>query len=109
MKTKENTQKVNHKPVDYLKSLMVFSLMILPRLLFAADDVANDIQELYKDVIEPVINVVVVIGITVSAVYGGFLFFQGKRESYKHLIYIIVGVLVIKFAGVIAESILDNK
>jgi hypothetical protein len=59
--------------------------------------VGTEIANLYNQEIAPIINVVVAIAIIIAAVYAAFMFFQGKREGYKTIIYIVVGALLIKF------------
>ncbi len=72
-------------------------------------DVATSIQSMYDTQIKPIINVVVLIAISISAVYAAFQFFQGKREGYKTIIYIIVGALIIKFLPELLFGILGNS
>lgn len=70
--------------------------------------VSNSIADLYNNEIAPIINVVVLIAISISAVYAAFQFFQGKREGYKTVIYIIVGALLIKFLPELLMGILND-
>ena len=70
--------------------------------------VSSSIADLYNNEIAPIINVVVLIGIAIAAVYAGFMFFQGKREGYKTVIYIIVGALLIKFLPELLMGILSR-
>lgn len=71
-----------------------------------AQNVGSSIQQLFKDQIKPVLDAVLIIGVAVATLYCGFMFFQGKREAFKQLAFIVGGALVIKFLSVIVEGIM---
>jgi hypothetical protein len=73
---------------------------------FAQGNVGGSIQQLFKDQIKPVLDAVLIIGVAVATLYCGFMFFQGKREAFKQLAFIMGGALVIKFLSVIVEGIM---
>lgn len=72
-------------------------------------NVSTEIQTLYDSQIKPIINVVVIIAISVAAVYAAFQFFRGKKEGYETIIYIIVGALIIKFLPELIMGILGTN
>jgi hypothetical protein len=88
--------------------IAVLILMVINPSMMFAQDVANDIQELFDDQINPILNTVVIIGLAISAVWIGISFFQGKKESMQKLAWVFGGLIVIKFLVKIGEAMLSN-
>jgi hypothetical protein len=73
-----------------------------------AQDAAEEINELWEEQINPILNAVLGIAVGIAAVWCGIQFFQGKKEALKTLGYIIPGAVVIKVLATLVKSIIGT-
>lgn len=74
----------------------------------AGSNTSSEIQALFNEEIKPILNVVLGIAVLIAAVVTAFQFFNGKKEAFKSLAYIVVGALVVRFLPDIVISIIEN-
>lgn len=86
--------------------LIGFVFFMSSQSMSAQSDAADEIQTLWEDQINPILNAVLGIAVGIAAVVVGIQFFQGKKEALKQLGYVIAGAVVIKVLSSIIKNIL---
>lgn len=88
--------------------LMTFATLF-HQSMYAQSDAASEINDLWKDQINPILNAVLGIAVAIAAVVVGIQFFQGKKEALKQLGYVIAGAVVVKVLTNIIAGILSGS